>query len=166
MSILLLENYIKCILSEKKEFIKKLHVYDFDATLYDSGRKEWIESAVNSAKISIEDLNTYTVLCTARTNKPDIVKETSDLLKEKGLYFANKFFMPENFSGSTPKYKSEVVENILNKIISVEKVVFWEDREDNLLAVNKLITKSFPAIYYDAIHVKNGNPTHSSEYSI
>tara|TARA_B100000212_G_scaffold181225_1_gene136433 strand:- start:5051 stop:5623 length:573 start_codon:yes stop_codon:yes gene_type:complete len=43
MSILLLENYIKYILKENKEFTTKLHVYDFDATLFSSPKapEEW-----------------------------------------------------------------------------------------------------------------------------
>ena len=43
MSILLLENYIKYILKENKEFITKLHIFDFDATLFNSPEapEEW-----------------------------------------------------------------------------------------------------------------------------
>lgn len=43
MSILLLENYVKYILKENKEFIKKLHIFDFDATLFNSPEapEEW-----------------------------------------------------------------------------------------------------------------------------
>lgn len=36
MSILLLENYIKTILKENKEFIKVINIFDFDMTLFKS----------------------------------------------------------------------------------------------------------------------------------
>tara|TARA_Y100000592_G_C5372678_1_gene269372 strand:- start:146 stop:718 length:573 start_codon:yes stop_codon:yes gene_type:complete len=43
MSILLLENYVKYTLKENKEFTKKLHVFDFDSTLFNSPEapEEW-----------------------------------------------------------------------------------------------------------------------------
>lgn len=132
MSILLLENYIKNILSENTEFIKKLHVYDFDSTLYDNENNMWIERVVDNAKKSIQDLDTLAVLCTARIKKPDVINKTSGLLKDKGLHFANKFFMPETFPGSTPQYKTDVIKKLLNSYYNISEVVFWEDNLDNL----------------------------------
>ena len=125
MSILLLENYIKYILKENKEFIKKLHIFDFDATMYDSESNTWIESVVSIAKSSIEDQSTLAILCTARIKKPDVINETSGLLRDKGLYFENKFFMPENFNGSTPEYKTKTIQNILDKNLHINEVSFW-----------------------------------------
>jgi hypothetical protein len=117
MSILLLEDYIKNILKENKEFIKTINVFDFDMTLFKSltapnrwNTKEsgfwwnseeslnqayhkdnlnslWIENTVNSVKLSMSDPASLTVLCTARSKTPEIMYVTNNLLRLKVLLF-------------------------------------------------------------------------------
>jgi len=117
MSTLLLENYIKYLLKENKEFVKTINVFDFDMTLFKSitapnrwNTKEsgfwwnseeslnqayhkdnlnslWIENTVNSVKLSMRDPASLTVLCTARNKTPEIMYVTNNLLRLKGLLF-------------------------------------------------------------------------------
>ena len=117
MSILLLENYIKTILKENKEFIKVINIFDFDMTLFksmsapdhwntkDSGYwwnseesltqayyednldSLWIENTIKAVKKSMIDSNSLTVLCTARSDTDAIVYVTNELLRLKGLKF-------------------------------------------------------------------------------
>ena len=117
MSILLLENYIKTILKENKEFIKVINIFDFDMTLFksmsapdhwntkDSGYwwnseeslnqayyddnldSLWIENTIKAVKKSMIDSNSLTVLCTARSDTDAIVYVTNELLRLNGLKF-------------------------------------------------------------------------------
>ena len=117
MSILLLENYIKTILKENKEFINVINIFDFDMTLFKSmsvpdhwNTKDagfwwnseeslnqvyykdkldtlWIEDTVNAAMLSASNSNSLTVMCTARSKTPEIVYVTNELLRLKGLEF-------------------------------------------------------------------------------
>ena len=117
MSILLLENYIKTILKENKEFIKVINIFDFDMTLFksmsapdhwnttesgywwnseeslnqayyeDNLDSLWIENTINAVKKSMIDSNSLTVLCTARSDSNEIVYVTNELLRLKGLRF-------------------------------------------------------------------------------
>jgi hypothetical protein len=115
MSILLLENYIKTILKENKEFINVINIFDFDMTLFKSmsapdhwNTKDagfwwnseqslnqayykdkldtlWIEDTVNAVIKSSADPAALTVMCTARSKTPEIVYVTNELLRLKGL---------------------------------------------------------------------------------
>ena len=117
MSILLLENYIKTILKENKEFIKVINIFDFDMTLFKSmsapsrwnttesgywwNSEEslnqayykddldslWIENTINAVISSVSDPKSLTVMCTARSKTPEIVYVTNNLLRLKGLEF-------------------------------------------------------------------------------
>ena len=117
MSILLLENYIKTILKENKEFINVINIFDFDMTLFKSmsapehwNTKDagywwnseeslnqiyykdrldtlWIEDTVSHVILSALNPNSLTVMCTARSKTPEIVYVTNKLLRLKGLEF-------------------------------------------------------------------------------
>ena len=117
MSILLLENYIKTILKENKEFINIINIFDFDMTLFKSmsapdhwNTKDagfwwnseqslnqmyykdklntlWIKDTINSVINSSADPAALTVMCTARSKTPEIVYVTNELLRLKGLEF-------------------------------------------------------------------------------
>lgn len=117
MSILLLENYIKTILKENKEFINVINIFDFDMTLFKSmsapdhwNTKDagfwwnseeslnqayykdkldtlWIEDTVNAIIASASNPNALTVMCTARSKTPEIVYVTNELLRLKKLEF-------------------------------------------------------------------------------
>ena len=113
----LLENYIKILLKENKEFIKTINVFDFDMTLFksleaprrwntkkagfwwnaeeslnqayykDNLSSLWIESTVKALKQSSRNPESLTVLCTARYKTPEIMYVTNELLRLKGLVF-------------------------------------------------------------------------------
>ena len=115
MSILLLENYIKTILKENKEFINVINIFDFDMTLFKSmsapdhwNTKDagfwwnseeslnqmyykdkldtlWIEDTVNDVIASTSNPKALTVMCTARSKTPKIVYVTNELLRLKAL---------------------------------------------------------------------------------
>ena len=193
MSILLLENYIKTVLKENKELINVINIFDFDMTLFKSmsapdhwNTKDagfwwnseeslnqayyedkldtlWIEDTVNAAIASTSNPNALTVLCTARSNKPEIVYVTNELLRLKGLKIkeSNKddldkdkeknrlefdqnclFYKPLGYPGSTAQYKTEVVERLLNSYSYAKEVNFWEDNQQNLDAVEHYINQN------------------------
>jgi len=117
MNNILLENYIKILLKENKEFIKTINVFDFDMTLFksltapsrwntkkagfwweseeslnqayykDNLNSLWIEPTVKAVKKSIRNPEALTVLCTARYKTPEIMYVTNELLRLKGLIF-------------------------------------------------------------------------------
>jgi len=138
----LLEKYIYTIINEEKLITKELHVFDFDMTLYNPNEKEWIEEVVREAKKSIDSKNNITVLCTARTNTEELTSETIQLLSSKEIVFDHYCFKPEKRKMSTPEYKAKAVENLLNKYKDLSSVYFWDDRQDNLNAVEKVVNST------------------------
>ena len=174
MSILLLENYIKIILKENKEFIKTINVFDFDMTLFkslstpkrwntkDSGfwwnseeslnqayykdklDSLWIEDTVDKVKESMNNPESLTVLCTARSESPEIIYITNELLRLKGLEFDQYclYYKPLNYMGSTAQYKTEVIERLLNSYSYTKEVNFWEDNEQNLKTAENYINQN------------------------
>lgn len=174
MSILLLENYIKIILKENKEFIKTINVFDFDMTLFkslstpkrwntkDSGfwwnseeslnqayykdklDSLWIEDTVDKVKESMNSPESLTVLCTARSETPEIIYTTNELLRLKGLEFNQHclYYKPLNYTGSTAQYKTEVIERLLNSYSYTKEVNFWEDNEQNLKTAENYINQN------------------------
>lgn len=172
MSILLLENYIKELLKENKEIIKKINVFDFDDTIfksskipsnwnskkkghwwnspqslyqssYDNDLKEnWIEDTVNAIKKSMSDPESITVLCTARLDRVEIKFLINSMLREKGLIFDNIFFKPRGKKDSTSKYKLDTIKMLLNAYSYVNELSFWEDNEENLNVVKNAVEKN------------------------
>ncbi len=169
MSIIL-KKYIKYILKENKEYITKLHVFDFDATLFKSPEppvgwaKEnpgkywwssyeslspemlgedvsnlWIDSVVEEARKSIADQHTISALCTARSDIGSVRYRVSELLREQGLTLERLFFKPLRRAMTGPEYKAGVVKMLLNAYPNIEEVIFWDDKNENLVAVGKLI---------------------------
>lgn len=171
MSNILLENYIIEVLKENKEFIKRINVFDFDMTLFksieapqkwdtkksgfwynseeslnrayysDNLDNLWIEKVVNEVKKSMIDKSCLTVLCTARSETPEIMYVTNELLRLKSLDFDYNclYYKPLGYPGSTSQYKVEVIQSLLNAYSFCKEVHFWEDRKENLTAVQNLI---------------------------
>ena len=174
MSILLLENYIKTVLKENKELINVINIFDFDMTLFKSmsapdhwNTKDagfwwnseqslnqmyykdklntlWIKDTIDSVMKSSADPAALTVMCTARSNTPEIVYVTNELLRLRGLEFNQNclFYKPLGYSGSTAQYKTEVVERLLNSYSYAKEVNFWEDNQQNLDAVEHYINQN------------------------
>lgn len=172
MSILLLENYIKELLKENKEFIRKINVFDFDDTIFKSSKvpedwntkkqgfwynaldslyqssyendleSNWISNTVNSIKESMTDPESLTVLCTARLDRSEIKFQINSMLVGKGLVFDNMFFKPQNKKVSNSQYKLDVIKMLLDAYSYTNELHFWEDKEENLDAVRIFIEKN------------------------
>ena len=136
--IYLLENYIINIITENEIIKKELHIFDFDMTLYDPYKKEWLENVVEEARKQMEKNNSITALCTARTEEKETVFNTTMLLEDKALKFDYYSFKPANIKMSAPFYKYKSVKNIIKNINELSLISFWDDRQDNLDAVNIL----------------------------
>ena len=73
-----LKKYINIILNENIKNInriEKLNVFDFDMTIYNPHEKTWNESVVNNICSSINNNSCRTILCTARSEDNQIIKE-------------------------------------------------------------------------------------------
>tara|TARA_B100001989_G_scaffold155748_1_gene111345 strand:- start:289 stop:816 length:528 start_codon:yes stop_codon:yes gene_type:complete len=154
MSVLLLENYIKELLKENKETIKKINIFDFDDTLFKKTnplyykgniQSYWINDTVSKVFDSMEDPESLTVLCTARSDRPEVIYSINSLLKQKGLVFDDNrlYYKPSIYQKlkkeGTPKYKADVVKSLLNTYSYCKELHFWEDKQENLDAVQKII---------------------------
>lgn len=171
MSILL-EYYIKELLKENKEFIRKINVFDFDDTIFKSSKvpkdwnnrkkgywwnssdslhqsayendleSNWILDTVSAIRESMSDPESLTILCTARLDKPDVKFQINSMLREKGLEFDNIFFKPRKKRVSSSQYKLDTIIMLLNAYSYVNELHFWEDNKENLSAVKSFIVKN------------------------
>jgi hypothetical protein len=133
MSNLLLENYVKCII--KKEPINTLHIYDFDMTLYDHDKEDWIRNIVAELQNSLNDPQTRVILCTARTNKAEYIMSTEELLNQNNMSlndFDQCYFKSAYRKEKAPTYKSHVILDEICANDNITYVKFWDDREDTL----------------------------------
>lgn len=155
MNNILLENYIKSVLQQNQ--IKSLHVFDFDMTLYNHNKNDWIKKVILQLKESLRDPSIRVILCTARSNKDKYIKETEELLNQNNMSledFDYCYFKSTNRKESTPVYKSNVIldEICANKDITTVK--FWDDREDSLKKSGEDLKKHSKKIKYIPVNVK------------
>ena len=147
MSSILLKKIISNIIKENLENTKKkLHVFDFDMTLYNTDNKTWNEEVLNNLYNSIEDENTRVILCTARLLDDETIDITEELLntKEISLFsnsqyqyiFNDYYFKPKSKNDNAPKYKAFVISDEVS-MFNIDEVKFWDDREDTLKQVEK-----------------------------
>jgi len=135
----------------------KLHVYDFDGTLFKSPEppiwwKEgaewwgdlnslstpcvpeeptidwWNESVVERAKQSLENVEVRTILLTGRVQKFSL--RIRQLLRQAGLDFQEIYLSPGDTD--TERFKLETIKKILSKQPSIRGVAIWEDRLGHL----------------------------------
>ena len=121
--------------------INNLHIYDFDETLFKNDTQEWNENIVDLAKNSKARVNTLSVLCTARSNNHNVVRQTKDLLMTKNLYFDKYIFKPESANLHNAIYKEIYIARILDLNKSIKSVFFWDDCEINLDFVGMMVEK-------------------------
>lgn len=134
----------------------KLHVYDFDGTLFRSPEKPswweggwwgnlnslsppcvperpsidwWNESVVSAAKQSIANPDVLAILVTGRIRKFSL--RLKDLLAQVGLHFDEVHL---SNGGSTDAFKMRVIKNLLDEYPSIRGVSIWEDRPQHLRA--------------------------------
>ena len=104
----------------------------------------WIEDTVKEVKKSINDPESLTVFCTARSKTPEIVYVTNELLRLKGLEFDQNclYYKPLQYPGSTAQYKTEIIERLLNAYSYTKEVNFWEDNKKNLDTAENYINQN------------------------
>ena len=152
MNNILLENYIKSILNQNQ--INSLHVFDFDMTLYDHEKKDWIKNVVAELQASLNDPQTRVILCTARTNKAEYIMSTEELLNQNNMSlndFDQCYFKSAHRKEKAPIYKSHV---ILDEICANDNIVyvkFWDDRADTLEQVKVDLEKHDSNIKYTPV---------------
>mgnify|MGYP001215015280 CR=1 FL=1 len=152
MNNILLENYIKSIIEENQ--INELHVFDFDMTLYDHNKENWISKTVRQLKESLQSPQTRVILCTARTNKSKYILETEKLLNKNNMSlkdFDECYFKSAHRKEKTPVYKSNVILDEVSANYSIKKVMFWDDRSDSLNQVKDDLKSFDNRIQYTAI---------------
>ena len=131
----LLKEYVYNIILENKKNTRNLYVFDFDMTLYDPNNKLWIDKSIS--ELNKVKNNNLIVLCTARLNSSEIIKETKKLLKEKNIKFDYYYFKPRSITMSTHEYKKGVIEKLINEN-NIEEIYFWEDNLKNLSAIKDI----------------------------
>lgn len=132
----------------------KLHIFDFDGTLFKSPEKPdwwdkgwwgnlnslstpcvpetptpdwWNDSVVQEAKRSLANTDIRTVLMTGRI--PKFSLRVKSLLKQVGLEFPEVYF---STGGPTETFKVNTIKKILDEMPSIRGVSIWEDRETHL----------------------------------
>jgi hypothetical protein len=141
----------------------ELHFFDFDGTLFRSPwepkwwRKEkrpwwwrhefslsppcvpdrppndwWIGSAVMDAKKAISQSGVYTVLATGRSDQAPINRLVPKLLRGKGIGGFDEIHL--NPGGSSKKFKLILIEKILDRYPSIQRVEVWDDKADHVNA--------------------------------
>jgi DNA topoisomerase IB len=162
----------------------KLHVFDFDGTLFRSpekpedwsggwwGRLEslspplvperpdpdwWNGSVVSAAKSAISKPDEMAVMVTGRLKK--FSARVKDLLKQAGLAGFDEIYFSSG--GSTDAYKIAVMKEILSKYPTIRGVAIWEDRSEHLRKFADWVEAGGRAAYPHLITV----PAHPVEES-
>lgn len=143
--------------------IKNLSIFDFDGTLFRSperpdwwkekgwwGKHEslsppcvpekpgsdwWVSSTVEAAKAAVSDSETYAVLITGRLAQKFHAR-VFELLSHVGLRFDETHLTP---GGGTLPHKLRVIEGLINRLPTIEKVEIWEDRSEHVGAFKSVI---------------------------
>ena len=152
MHNILLENYIKSIIEENQ--INELHVFDFDMTLYNHDKENWISKTISQLKKSLQDPQIRVILCTARTNKSKYILETESLLNKNNMSlkdFDECYFKSAHRKERTPIYKSNVILDEVSANYNIKKVMFWDDRADSLKQAEDDLKAFDDKIQYTAI---------------
>lgn len=132
----------------------KLHVYDFDGTLFKSPEKPlwwkggwwgnldsltppcvpehpgadwWNDSVVARAKQSLTNPEVRTIFLTGRI--PKFSLRVKELLKQVGLHFDEMYFAT---GGATEQFKLKTIKGILDEEPGIRGVSIWEDRGPHL----------------------------------
>lgn len=141
--------------------ITKLHVFDFDATLFRSpessngspgwwmslrsltppcvpekpGGEWWNASVVSAARRSLSDSSVRTVLITGRSERV-FGGRISEILASAGLKFDEVVLNPGE---RVPTFKASTVKKLLGRLPAVEQVKVWDDSPENHSAIEKLV---------------------------
>ena len=132
----ILLEYVEYILEKKETKNKVLYVFGFVDSLYNYKKDRWNESVIQDIKKATSDPDGITVLCTARSKEQVLVNKTMSRLKSRNITFDYYYFRGKEIQGTTAKYKMNVVKKILDQNEGINKIYFWDDREDVLNAVS------------------------------
>ena len=110
----------------------ELHIFDLDGTLFEDGIRPMGEM-VEKARASISDPDVAARVLTARADSPSVVRNSTESLRKLKLDFDRVEFQKE--AGPAPQHKAEVVNEWLTGLPHVRRVVFYDDKAENLDAV-------------------------------
>lgn len=137
--------------------VRELHIFDFDATLFDSPMHPddweghigmwydtlqsltppcvidpealWIKSTVAAARRSLSIPGVYTVLMTGRSAEPQLAARITELVQSAGLDFDEIHLKT---GGRTVNWKSRMLSEFLRRLPDLEVVQMWDDRGSHL----------------------------------
>ena len=109
------------------------------SNIKEENKKYFNYKCIHQDKNSKARVNTLSVLCTARSNNHNVVRQTKDLLMTKNLYFDKYIFKPENVNLHNAIYKEIYIARMLDLNKSIKCVFFWDDCEINLEFVGMMV---------------------------
>jgi len=141
----------------------KLHIFDFDGTLFRSpepsgdkgkwwsspgslsepcvpdkpGPEWWNSPVVADAKKSISNPDVYAVLMTGRKDAP-FRWRIPELLKAGGLNFDEVIMSP---GGTVAAYKGDTVDTLLYRYPFIDEVKLWDDEPRNQAAIKAVVER-------------------------
>lgn len=118
---------------------KELHIFDLDGTLFEDGIRP-VEGVVEKARASISDPDVATRVLTARRDFPSVVRNSTESLRKLKLDFDRVEFQKD--PGPAPQHKAEVVNEWLTELPHVRRVVFYDDKAENLSAVEAVVEEA------------------------
>ena len=150
----------------------ELHIYDVDGTLYRSPTpaipdpiwwyhahsfgepgstgydKRWVLDVVYAARRSIRDPTVAAVVITGRPEHARMRAMIEGMMDKADLAFDAVVLQPIFHVGSMASYKASAVEQLLEQLPTVRRVVFYDDLQSNLKAVGRVVEQR--GIRYDA----------------
>lgn len=142
----------------------KLHVYDFDGTLFRSPLRPswwprgkawwatdaalspplvpkrpsaewWVSSVLSQAKRSISDPDTHTVLLTGRS-KHIFFRRIKEIVQQMGLNFDELLLKT---TSDDKIFKLKALKKLLEELPQIDEVAIWEDNGPNLQSYLRLV---------------------------
>lgn len=148
MNLYTIKNIIKSVLLESTQ-VRTLYVFDFDHTLADTYVKfqKDLVRINNDAKPIKEIFDIFvsktikypnsTYILTARSI--DSKKSIIEWLKNHDIFLDSKNIICVGYINAANKKKNWIKNKALKK--NAERVIFWDDKQENIVAVNSLKDK-------------------------
>lgn len=173
--------------------ITQLFIFDFDLTLFNSpdpkegrelyekctGQKwshkgwlSWPKSLLPPLKVypgpALPDYHIHygqagsmTIVLTARIQRTE--KAVKTILENYHLYPDRLYLRPDSSQQSSANFKAVVVRNLLEEFPNVSLVKFWDDKHDNLAAVQRIGRKTTRDIQIEVIDANSMLPVKASK---
>lgn len=81
-----------------------------------------------------------TIICTGRPATPELIKRINEIVLMMKIPFIHVQLKPLTFQKSTAEYKAKTILNWAKQMPKLEQVRFWDDNNDNLEHVYKVLT--------------------------